>query len=201
MEIKLKNYTLEARLARTTLAERQVRLEQQRARLQMEENRLRDAERKARTRRLIEAGGLVDKAGLISLEASVLYGALLQIAADARSPERVEGWRLVGGKAFDREAKAKMAGREPLVLTLPFLATAPLQAQLRRCGFRWSKILRHWEGMALYSEAMALASEHGGSVQRVAAEERPSGHLGGPGEGSAPAPSPASSEGAPSTSA
>lgn len=154
-------------MARTTLAERQVRLEQQRARLQMEENRLREAGRKARTRRLIEAGGLVDKAGLLDVDSAVLYGALMQVAAEARNAERVEQWRVVGGRAFDRETKARAAGREPLVLTLPSPATAPLQAGLRKAGFRWSKVLRHWEGMALYDEAAALAEEHGGAVQRV----------------------------------
>jgi hypothetical protein len=154
-------------MARTTLAERQARLEQQRARLQMEENSLREAERKARTRRLIEAGGLVDKAGLLGVDSAVLYGALCQVAADARSTERVEQWRVAGGRAFDREAKARDAGREPLVLTLPAPATAPLQAQLRKAGFRWSKVLLHWEGLALHDDAAALAAEHGGSVRRI----------------------------------
>ncbi len=154
-------------MARTTLAERQVRLDQQRARLQMEENRLREAERKARTRRLIEAGGLVDKAGLLGVDSAVLYGALMQVAADARSTERVEQWRVAGGRAFDHETKARDAGREPLVLTLPAPATAPLQPQLRKAGFRWSKVLRHWEGLAIHEEAAALAAEHGGSIRRV----------------------------------
>lgn len=154
-------------MARTTLAERQARLEQQRARLQVEENRLKDAERKARTRRLIEAGGLIDKAGLLGLDSAVLYGALLQVAGEAANAERVEQWRVLGGRAFDREGKAREAGREPLVLTLPSAATAPVQAQLRKAGFRWSKVLRHWEGLALYDEAAALAAEHGGSVRRV----------------------------------
>jgi len=155
------------RLTRTTLAERQARLGQQRARLQLEENSLREAERKARTRRLIEAGGLVDKAGLLEVDSAVLYGALMQVAAEARSTERVEQWRVSGGRAFDHETKARAAGREPLVLTLAAPATAPLQAQLRKAGFRWSKVMRHWEGMALYDEAAAFAQEHGGAVQRV----------------------------------
>ena len=154
-------------MARTTLAERQARLEQQRARLQLEENRLKDSERKARTRHLIEAGGLIDKAGLLGLDSAVLYGALLGIAADAHNAERVEQWRIVGGRTFDRETKARGAGREPLVLTLPSTASALVQAQLRKAGFRWSKIMRHWEGLALHDEAAALAAEHGGSVRRI----------------------------------
>lgn len=155
-------------MARTTLAERQARIEQQRARLQLEENRLKDISRKARTRNLIEAGGLVDKAGLLGLDSAVLYGALLGIAADASNVERVEQWRIVGGRAFDRATKADHAAREPLIILLPSAALAPLQAQLRKAGFRWSKVMRHWEGLALHDEAAALATENGGTVQRVA---------------------------------
>jgi hypothetical protein len=47
-----------------TLVERLRGHEQQKARLVEQEVKLKNAERKARTRRLIEAGGLVDKAGL-----------------------------------------------------------------------------------------------------------------------------------------
>lgn len=154
-------------MARTSIAERQVRLGQQRARLQLEENRLREAERKARTRRLIEAGGLIDKADLLGLDSAVLYGALLQIAGEAGNAERVEGWRKVGGKAFDREAKARDVGREPLVLTLSSAATAPVQAQLRKIGFRWSKVLRHWEGLVVFAEAEEVAVSQGCVVRRV----------------------------------
>lgn len=155
-------------MPRTTLAERQERLAQQRARLSLEENRLREAERKARTRRLIEAGGLVDKAGLLGLEADTLYGGLLGLAQASADPDRLARWRVAGGQAFDREAKARAAGREPLVVTaaqaLPIAATT----RLRSLGFRWSKIFRHWEGLALYDEAKALAEEVGASLNRVA---------------------------------
>ena len=47
-----------------TLAERMSRLAQQKARLAEEEARIKDQERKQRTRRLIEAGTLVEKADL-----------------------------------------------------------------------------------------------------------------------------------------
>ena len=62
-----------------SLAERLHAHEQQKARLAEQEAKLKTAERKARTRRLIEAGGLVDKAGLLELEANALYGALLSL--------------------------------------------------------------------------------------------------------------------------
>ena len=51
-----------------SLAERLHAHEQQKARLAEQEAKLKGAERKARTRRLIEVGGLIDKAGLLDLE-------------------------------------------------------------------------------------------------------------------------------------
>lgn len=156
-------------MARTSLAERQARLAQQRARLQMEENRLKEAERKARTRRLVEAGGLIDKAGLLGLEPNALYGALLSLQAGAVDAEQLKTWTALGGRAFDREAKARDAGKEPLILTLPTAQSAATTARLRKAGFRWSKVLQHWEGLGLHGEIQALAKELGGEVRRVGA--------------------------------
>lgn len=166
-------------MPRTTLAERQERLAQQRARLSLEENRLREAERKARTRRLIEAGGLVDKAGLLGLEANVLYGGLLSLAHASADPDRLARWRVAGGQAFDRDARARAAGREPLVLSTAQALPTVVTTRLRGLGFRWSKVLRHWEGVALYDEAKVLADEVGASLSRVTApgpEDGSAGH-------------------------
>lgn len=155
-------------MTRTSLAERQARLEQQRARLQLEENRVREAERKARTRRLIEAGGLVDKAGLLELEPNALYGALLNLAARQGDATEVARWQAEGGRAFDQEAKAREVEKEPLILSLDGVQAATVTARLRGLGFRWSKVMRHWEGLASYDAAKLAADELGGTLRRVA---------------------------------
>lgn len=155
-------------MARTSLAERQQRLEQQRARLQMEENRVREAERKARTRRLIEAGGLIEKTGLLALEPNALYGALLSLSERAADKDQVAKWEAEGGRAFAREAKARDEGKEPLVIALAGSQPAPVTARLRAHGFRWSKVMQHWEGLARYDDANALAHELGGTLRRLA---------------------------------
>ena len=98
-------------MTRTSLAERMSRLEQQKARLASEEAKIKNDERKARTRRLIEAGGLVEKAGLLDLEPNALYGALLSLSAGAKDSARVAEWAKAGGNIFDREAKARDAGK------------------------------------------------------------------------------------------
>ncbi len=65
--------------------------------------------RRERTRRLIELGGLVAKAGIVELtddDRTVIYGALLNIAATLRSERRDYAlllWRRNGKRAFRSE--------------------------------------------------------------------------------------------------
>lgn len=77
--------------------------------------------RRARTRQLIELGGLVAKAGLIDLaedDRATLLGAFLELAdrlrgfgADDERPEHLKlRWRRRGLRAFDSDAAAKTAG-------------------------------------------------------------------------------------------
>lgn len=66
--------------------------------------------RRARTRQLIELGGLVAKAGLIELtgdERTVILGALLNVADRLGSESREETlllWRRRGKRAFGQDA-------------------------------------------------------------------------------------------------
>ena len=68
---------------------------------------------------------------------------------------------------------ARDHGKEPLVLTLAGPQPAPVTARLRQAGFRWSKVLRHWEGLARPDEATSLAAELGATLRRVEAEPPP----------------------------
>jgi hypothetical protein len=142
--------------------------EQQKARLAEQEAKLKDAGRRARTRRLIEAGGLVEKTGLLDLDANALYGALLSLRDGADDKKQVEQWTALGGRTFAREARARDEGREPIVLTFPVALAKEATATLRTAGFRFNKVLQHWEGLARIDDAQLLAEEHGGTVRRVA---------------------------------
>ncbi len=151
-----------------SLAEHLQAHEQQKARLAEQEAKLKTAERKARTRRLIEAGGLVDKVGLLDLDANALYGALLSLRDGAGDKKQVEQWAALGGRAFAREARQRDEGKEPIVVTFPHTLDREVSAALRAAGFRFNKVLRHWEGLARFEEAEKLATAHGGSVRQVA---------------------------------
>lgn len=67
--------------------------------------------RRERTRRLIELGGLVVKAGLVDLtndDRATLYGAFLDCAATLQGEERNHAlalWKRKGKRVFEAEAK------------------------------------------------------------------------------------------------
>ena len=150
-----------------SLADRLRAHEQQKARLAETEAKLKTAERKQRTRQLIEAGGLVDKAGLLDLDPNALYGALLSLRDHIDDKAQLQKWTILGGRTFDREAKARDAGREAFVLTFPAALSRDVGIALRAAGFRFSKVLQHWEGLARPDEAEQLAAAYGGAVRHV----------------------------------
>ena len=152
-----------------SLAERLRAHEQQKARLAEEAAKLKDAERRARTRRLIEAGGLIETAGLLDLDANAIYGALLSLRGGADDKNQIDKWSALGGRAFAREARLRDEGKEAVILTFPAALAREATTALRQAGFRFSKVMQHWEGLARFDEAERLATAHGGTVRRVAA--------------------------------
>ena len=152
-----------------SLAERLRAHEQQKARLAEQEAKLKDAGRKARTRRLIEAGGLIDKAGLLDLDTNELYGALLSLRDGAGDRNQREKWAALGGRTFAHEARLRDEGKEAVVLTFPAPLAKDVTTALRQAGFRFSKVMQHWEGLARFTDAERLAQAQGGMARRVAA--------------------------------
>jgi hypothetical protein len=150
-----------------TLSERLRTHEQQKARLAEAEAKLKLDERKQRTRRLVEAGALVEKVGLLPLDSNALYGALLSLRDGADNTAQVETWAALGGRTFAREARARDEGKEPVLLVFAAALAKDATTVLRKAGFRYSRVMQHWEGLARFDEAEALAQSHGGAARRV----------------------------------
>jgi hypothetical protein len=154
-------------MPRTSLAERMSRLEQQKARLAEQEAKIRTDERKQRTKRLIEAGTLVEQAGLLDFNADTLYGALLALAESAQDESQVAAWASAGNKALDRQMKVAGETAEALTVTFPAALPTAFSTRLRAASLRWNKVLQHWEGLADHASVAALAAEHDGTVSRI----------------------------------
>ena len=151
-----------------SLAERLRVHEQHKARLADEAARLNNVERKIRTRRLIEAGALIEKVGLLNLDTNVLYGALLSLREGLDDNHQIEAWAALGGRTFAREARLRDAGQEAILLAFPAPLPKDATESLRAAGFRFNRLMLHWEGLAQYSEAESLAAAYGGAARRVA---------------------------------
>jgi multidrug resistance efflux pump len=109
---------LEAAQARLEkLQEKQAELK---AQIQREEARIRENERKARTRRLIEYGGLVDIAELTTMDKGTVLGMFLEGARRiGEGDEVVKQWKRAGDKMLGERAaersqvNAKKRGKTP----------------------------------------------------------------------------------------
>ena len=102
-----------------SLAERLRAHEQQKARLAGQEAKLETAERKACTRQPIGAGGPVDQACLLDLEANALYGALLSLRHSASTKSSsANGRRAALGRSPAKRASATKA-RTPSTASMP----------------------------------------------------------------------------------
>jgi hypothetical protein len=73
-----------------------------------------------------------------------------------------------------RRNRSRDEGKEPIVLTFPAALDREITTTLRAAGFRFNKVLQHWEGLARPDEAEELAKAHGGTLRRIAATSLPS---------------------------
>ena len=97
----------------------------------------------------------------------------LSLRDGAGDPEQLRQWAALGGRAFAREARQALEGKEAIVLAFPAVLGRDATTALRGSSFRFNKLLQHWEGLARFDEAEALAREYGGTVRRVSNAEAP----------------------------
>ncbi|SPR11100.1 conjugative transfer protein [Orientia tsutsugamushi] len=92
------------------LMQQKITLQQKKARLIMDEVNLKIKERKMRTRRLIEMGGLVAKAKLDHLSTNTLFGAIVSLKETlTQHPNVQDHWTTIGKDIFDKEQQNKAA--------------------------------------------------------------------------------------------
>jgi hypothetical protein len=128
-------------MSKTLLSKKQ-KLEQQKAKLGLQEARLKLMERKARTRRLIELGGLLAKVKLDTQPNNVLYGMLLEAKDKIKDKSQFEKWAKKGGAAFAAEQKDKV----PVILSFESKPPAEARNIIRSHGLKWNNIRKEWHG-------------------------------------------------------
>jgi hypothetical protein len=125
------------------LEEKRIRLEQRKNRLLQEEIKFKVQERKTRTRRLIEIGGLVAKAGLDTLPTNTLYGALLSLSETMHDNEAIKAvWSVKGNKAFNDEEKS----RTSVIVKFASEPGPEIRSLIRAQGLRYNRFRGEWYG-------------------------------------------------------
>ena len=151
------------------LERQQHKLQQHEARLQLRSQKLKTLERKQRTRRLIELGGLVVKAQLEDFNNNTLLGALISLKQHISNDYNiVNEWTEMGAKAFEeRKATDGTGSTEKIALILTFESEPPreLKSQLRDLNFKWNPFRKEWYGYGVSSELEPLIHPHGGSCE------------------------------------
>ena len=134
------------------------------SRIEAREKRLKEKERKVRTRRLIELGGLVSKAGIEELNNNALLGALLDIKEKLNEESTVKKWKDKGAAAFEED---KAQNGEALIVS--FDAEPPREAKdkLRNLGLRWNRFRREWQGYGKKDLLEKELKEFGATIESV----------------------------------
>lgn len=117
-------------------------LAKKKSRLNQKEKILKDKERKHRTRKLIELGGLISKAELEHLNEATLLGALLEIK-EKLSNESINSWTLKGEKALQNDREINF---QPLIISFETEPTLDIKNMLRENRFRWNAFRKEWYG-------------------------------------------------------
>ena len=129
-----------------TIEREKQKIEQHKARIALKEAGVKLRERKARTRRLIELGGLLAKVKLDTQPNNVIYGMLIEakdkIDKNVKENSPLEKWAKIGGAAFAAEQKDKV----PVILSFDSKPPSEARNIIRSHGLKWNNIRKEWHG-------------------------------------------------------
>lgn len=152
----------------TSLSHQKEKLERLKAKLQSQEQKLKLTERKKRTRRLIELGGLIVKAELEGLNNNTLLGALLSLKSSIAKNETIlNEWTEQGVKAFETLNQNQNVGADkiPVVITFKSEPLRELKSHLRDLNFKWNPFRKEWYGYGNLHELKLLIKPANGTVE------------------------------------
>jgi hypothetical protein len=108
-------------------------------------------ERKARTRHLIELGGLVVKTKLDSLPVNTLYGALLSLSQSLEADSNInEIWTNIGKTKFDEEQQLNT----PVIIKFEQEPAKEILDAIRAHGLRFNRFRSEWYGNVINLEQL-----------------------------------------------
>jgi hypothetical protein len=126
-------------------------IEQKKQRLLQQENVLKLKERKARTRSLIEIGGLAAKAEIEHLPPSILLGGFLFLkSCIEKNSSILAEWEISGSAKFASFSKQRI----PVILKFVDKPEPKIQSILREAGLKWNALRQEWYGYTTELETL-----------------------------------------------
>ena len=138
-----------------TLFQKKEFLKQKLNHLKGREQLLKIQERKFRTKRLIEVGGLAAKAQIDHLPTNILFGAFLYLQQQLNDPQTLKQWEHAGGKAFNNDKQPKSITAVVIKFNIPPLEE--IKALLKASSCKWNKIRKEWEGLLSQDQLKTLS--------------------------------------------
>lgn len=134
--------------------EQKLKLEQKKNRLAAEEIKLKLKERKARTRHLIELGGLIVKANLDHLPTNALYGALLWLQTSLEQDNKIQNtWTKLGKEKLGSEKQERTA----VIVKFKDEPDKSIRDVLRDHTLKFNRFRQEWYGFTTNLEALKTA--------------------------------------------
>ena len=141
-------------------------IEQRKNRLKQLETSLNAQERKTRTRRLIEIGGLAAKANLEDWDTNALLGAFLFLKENESDKKQMEAWAHKGGAVFASEK----VHRSPVIVKFETPPSQEIRVSLKSLGLKWNALRQEWEGYTRIEELKKLIAPHKASIRELKSE-------------------------------
>ena len=145
------------------IEKRKKNLEQKKNRLKQLEASLNAEERKKRTRRLIEIGGLAAKANLENWESNALLGAFLFLKEKESDQKQMDAWAHKGGTTF----AADKVQKHPVIVKFEASPPEEIRASLKSLGLKWNALRKEWEGYAHITKLKEILESHKATIQEL----------------------------------
>jgi len=130
-------------MTKTPLTTKKERLSAQQERLKKQQQLLKIQERKQRTKKLIELGGLIAKADLSHLSQDELLGALISLKPLAKDAKQRAAW-VASTKGHLKTVPAEPA--TPIAITFSKPPSQDTKAELKKLKFHWNRFRNEWQG-------------------------------------------------------
>lgn len=152
------------------IEKRRKNIEQRKNKLKQLEVSLNAQERKKRTRRLIEIGGLAEKAQIKDWPANTLLGAFLSIKEKESDKKQMDAWTHKGGVAFASEKVKNLSSQKrgaPVIVKFEIHPSEEVRSSLKSLGLKWNALRKEWEGYAKVSELKTVLAPHQATLQEL----------------------------------